>query len=54
MLAILDEGEMATRFRPHFDDPEFGIFDRAPAPLVITAQTQGPWIVEDCARPANA
>ena len=42
---------------PHFQEllgnPEFDIFYRAPVLIVISAQAESPWVVEDCALAAE-
>lgn len=43
----------AERFAPRLTDPDFQIFYHAPVLIVISAQAQGPWIVEDCALAAE-
>jgi nitroreductase len=43
----------AEHFRSHLDDSNFHIFYHAPALILISANAQGPWIVEDCALAAE-
>ena len=53
MLATMAANEQAERLRPHLTDPNFHIFYHAPALILISANAQGPWIVEDCALAAE-
>lgn len=53
MLATLPEDAHSARFRGLLNDPNFDIFYHAPALIVICANAQGPWIVEDCALAAE-
>jgi nitroreductase len=42
-------GEQTDRFRSILADPDYHIFYHAPALILISASSPGPWIVEDCA-----
>ncbi len=53
MLATMPAGVHSAHFRSLLSDPDFDIFHRAPALVVISARAQGPWIVEDCALAAE-
>ncbi len=53
MLASLGESGASDHFRPRLEDPEFHIFYHAPALILISARSEGPWIVEDCALAAE-
>src|SRR3974390_1476984 len=53
MHATMPNGPHAERLRAHLSDPQFHIFYHAPALIVISAEAQGPWIVEDCALAAE-
>lgn len=53
MLATMAANEQAEHLRPHLTDPNFHIFYHAPALILISANEQGPWIVEDCALAAE-
>ena len=53
MLATLGADDAAAHFRAHLSDPAFDIFYHAPALIVISARSAGPWIVEDCALAAE-
>ncbi len=43
----------SEHFRTVLSDPAFHIFYHAPVLILISAQAQGPWIVEDCALAAQ-
>ncbi len=53
MLATMPAGVHSDHFQSVLGDPDFDIFYRAPALIVISASAQGPWIVEDCALAAE-
>ena len=53
MLATMESGPHAARFRAMLSDPSFHIFYHAPALVLICAEAAGPWIVEDCALAAE-
>jgi nitroreductase len=53
MLAAMPVGSQSARFRSMLADRDFQIFHHAPALIVISADSQGPWIVEDCALAAE-
>jgi nitroreductase len=53
MLATMTEGPRAEHFRSRLGDPAFHIFYHAPVLIVISADAQAPWIVEDCALAAE-
>ncbi len=53
MLATMPGGIHAEHFKTRLGDPDFDIFYRAPALVVISARAPGPWIVEDCALAAE-
>ena len=53
MLATLAGNAHSEHLRPHLVDPNFHIFYHAPALILISANAQGPWIVEDCALAAE-
>ena len=53
MLATMPAGAHSGHFHSLLDDPDFDIFYRAPALIVISASAPGPWIVEDCALAAE-
>lgn len=53
MLATMAANPHADRFRSRLSDPEFHIFYHAPVLILISATSQGPWIVEDCALAAE-
>jgi len=43
----------SVHFQDILGDPHFNIFYNAPALLVISTETQGPWSIEDCALAAE-
>jgi len=49
MLAIMAGNPHENRFRMRLSDPDFQVFYHAPALVPISAVSEGPWIVEDCA-----
>lgn len=53
MLATLPEDQLSVQFRAYLSDPKFQIFYHAPALIVISDTTGGPWAVEDCALAAE-
>lgn len=53
MLASLPANHHSDHFQSMLSDPKFHIFYRAPALILISARTPGPWIVEDCALAAE-
>jgi nitroreductase len=53
MLATMLPNPQSDHLRPHLVDPDFHIFYHAPVLLLISANAQGPWIVEDCALAAE-
>jgi nitroreductase len=48
MLAHMPAGTHAEHFQTLLTNPKFQIFYHAPALILVSAHTQGPWIVEDC------
>lgn len=52
MLATMP-ARHADYFRGRLSDPNFHIFYHAPVLILISADEQGPWIVEDCALAAE-
>jgi nitroreductase len=53
MLATMAAGPGSDHFRSLLADPGFHIFYHAPALILISAATEGPWAVEDCALAAE-
>jgi nitroreductase len=53
MLTTLAGNPHADRFRSRLGDPAFHIFYHAPALILISAMSHGPWIIEDCALAAE-
>ena len=53
MLATMPGGTHSDHFASLPSDPNFQIFYRAPALILISASAQGSWIVEDCALAAE-
>ncbi len=53
MLGAMPAGLHSAHFQSVLGDPDFDIFHRAPALIVISASAPGPWIVEDCALAAQ-
>jgi len=53
MLATIRAGPNADHFTGLLSDANFQIFYHAPVLILISALTQGPWIVEDCALAAE-
>lgn len=52
MLADMPAAHEA-RFRPRLSDPAFHIFYHAPLLILISAASEGRWVVEDCALAAE-
>jgi nitroreductase len=46
-------GGMPGHLRDMLSNPDFQIFYHAPALIVISARTSGPWMIEDCALAAE-
>ena len=54
MLATMPpDAPQAAHFKPILSDPNFQIFYHAPVLILISAQSPGPWIIEDCALAAQ-
>lgn len=53
MLGTLADSPHADRFLTRLSDPNFQVFYHAPVLVLISANRQGPWIVEDCALAAE-
>jgi nitroreductase len=53
MLATTPPDAQSAHFKPILSDPNFQIFYHAPVLILISAQSPGPWIVEDCALAAQ-
>jgi nitroreductase len=53
MLARLEDSPYAEHFRMRLSEPNFQIFYHAPVLVLISANEQAPWIVEDCALAAE-
>jgi nitroreductase len=53
MLATAPADQHSGHFQAMLGNPEFHIFYHAPALVVISANTPGPWAVEDCALAAE-
>ena len=53
MLATLSSNAHSDHLRPHLTDPNFHIFYHAPVLILISANAQGPWIIEDCSLAAE-
>ena len=53
MLATMPVNPQFEHLRPRLTDPHFQIFYHAPVLILISANVQGPWIVEDCALAAE-
>ena len=49
MLANMTPSAQAEQIGSRLSEPDFHIFYHAPVLVVISADQQGPWIVEDCA-----
>lgn len=48
MQARLEGNPHAERFLMRLSDPNFQVFYHAPALVLISATSEGPWIIEDC------
>jgi nitroreductase len=46
-------GSLPTHLRDMLHNPDFQIFYHAPALILISARTDGPWMIEDCALAAE-
>ena len=53
MCATMPPGPRSEHFASLLADPDFQIFYHAPVLIVISAASEGPWIVEDCALAAE-
>jgi nitroreductase len=53
MLATTDVGKESDHLHAMLSDPNFHIFYRAPALIVIAAREAAPWALEDCALAAQ-
>lgn len=53
MLATMPAGPRSDHFQSILGDPGFQIFYHAPVLILISANAQVPWIVEDCALAAE-
>ena len=53
MLATMPASVHSEHIRFLLSDPNFQIFYHAPVLIVISAMTEGPWIVEDCSLAAE-
>ena len=53
MLATSPAGPGSDRNRTPLTDPNFQLFYHAPALILISGTTRGPWVVEDCALAAE-
>ena len=53
MLATLPDDPDAEHFRALLEDPEFHVFYRAPALILISAVVDDPWFAEDCSLAAE-
>jgi len=53
MLVTMPAAPHSDHFRSSLSDPNFQIFYHAPVLILISAEVQGPWIVEDCALAAE-
>jgi nitroreductase len=53
MIATMSGSPHATHFQSRLSDPKFHIFYHAPVLILISANAQGSWIVEDCALAAE-
>ena len=53
VLTTMPAGPHSDHFRSLLEDPNFQIFYHAPVLILISAETQGPWIIEDCALAAE-
>lgn len=53
MLATMPAGSGRDGHRTMLENPDFHIFYHAPVLIVIGAEAEGPWVVEDCALAAE-
>jgi nitroreductase len=53
LLKSPPNGSLSKHFQELLSDPAFNIFYQAPALIVISSVTQGPWAVENCALAAE-
>jgi nitroreductase len=53
MLKVTPPEHLPPRFKQVLNDPTFDIFHNAPVLIVISAPTEAPWTVEDCALAAE-
>jgi hypothetical protein len=53
VLATVPASPHSEYFRSLLSDPQFQIFYHAPVLILISASTQDPWIIEDCAPAAE-
>jgi nitroreductase len=53
MLVSMPTAPHSDHFRLSLSDPNFQIFYHAPVLILISAEVQGPWIIEDCALAAE-
>lgn len=53
MLSTMPESPQSDHFRSLLSEPNFQIFYHAPVLILISAEAQGPWIIEDCALAAE-
>jgi nitroreductase len=53
MLATMPNDAHSSHFKSILSDPHFHIFYHAPALILISVKSPGPWIVEDCALAAQ-
>ena len=53
VLATAEVGKESDRLHAMLSDPQFHIFYRAPALILISAQEATPWALEDCALAAQ-
>jgi nitroreductase len=53
MLMTMPASPHSDHFRSLLNEPNFKIFYRAPVLILISAEAQGPWIIEDCALAAE-
>jgi nitroreductase len=53
LLAALPAGPESERRRASLTDDSFQLFYHAPALIVISGRSQGPWVAEDCALAAQ-
>jgi nitroreductase len=52
-LLSMPAGAVAAHLRDMLRNPDFQIFYHAPALILISARTAGPWMIEDCALAAQ-